>query len=269
LLVAMCCVVAPAAAFDLAPSAPADVSESSSTISLPAFLDADRVPDFQEAWRTLSSPLRQEEERAPAFVPPLELGEAPAARAKEELPATAPSQHAETVRLRAEALSRKFFSGNASSDKPAARVAAPATAPESASPVRPAPAATIETAKSSDPMPPPYGIGADPSADRGEIDAAAHPDASDTTTAALPDAHGIDRRAPSATGAAALHAVLPPLPQRRPEAVATASREEQETAPMRRVRTYVSPAPRGPRVNDAKREVFPHYMQSFGWNSKP
>lgn len=258
-LLAMCCFAAGAAAFDTAQSAEPAGPSGSSSFGLPSFLDTERLPNLQEAWRAqITPPGRGDDGRsaAPAFVPPLYVDRAGPADRGETEPTTSSARTA-TVRRRAEELSRRFFGGGASTDKPAQELAKPAVQPEVPLPAQP----VVDTAKAAAPLPPPYAIGADPSADRSEAD---------TTTAALPDAARSVPDAPMRKRAAAapMHVGLPPLPRRRPEPDARAE-NHNSSAPSRRYRSVVSRPSVSSSRRDAKREVFPSYLHSFGWDPRP
>lgn len=182
-------------------------------------------------------------------------------RAKQDGPAAA------AVRRRAEALSRRFDAGTGAANKPAETAKASEMADES-------------------PPPPPYAIGADPSADRSgqtagmvpergpkpqlkpnNARAAAQGFSADTPTAALPDAAPTVSAAatPSKPPAALSHlsTKIPPVPLQ-------ARRHEASKPVVRHARAASAPRRSPPAARrDLRGEAFPSYMRAFGWNSQP
>jgi len=238
LLLALC-LARGAAAFE--PAQQAQPLGARPSFSLPSFLNSERLPDLQEAWQTRDSgpkeqlPWSEQSSGADAVQP----GE---------------DESSESVRKRAEELSRRFGAGSA----PAAET------------------------KASAPAAPPYAIGAEPSAERkpvadpvatsapdaagDEAPAKTEPMPADTTTAALPDDTPSKEPAKKAQ-AAHLNLGIPPLPARPPKYTESKPSKPSHSRVRRTRATTVTRAT--PPVNDAKREVFPPYLGAFGWDAKP
>ena len=261
-MLAVCCCAATAAANE--------PSSRTSSDAPPAFVGRERLPQLQEAWRNHQAEAGSENANpsdAPVMVPPLDVE------------ASAKERHEAGVRLRAEELSRRFF---ATSGAKAAGVAA-GTASDADKPplaksdrlpmnvaTQPPPQteapAQATAAPTSDILPPPYAVGADLSADRGD----------DTTTSALPEPSqpaSADAAAPAAGNLmpARQHSGLPPLPMQRPDPAATPPSRTAAREPIpqaRRTIPTVSAPSREQRLKDAKREVFPSYLHSFGWDPR-
>ncbi len=263
-LLAMCCLVHGAAAFEQGKPAAAPVQ---ALPALPSFLEGNRLLDLQEAWRTaLPAPAPKQgaaatpDASAPNSAPSEEAAIKAARSAIKR--AGGASRDAAAVRKRAEELSQRFGASGA--------VSGPEKVDE-------APIAST----------PPYAIGAEPSADRGpqsdekeagpgtETAGPVAPGAShlgaDTATGALPDAAAPVQNSEIASkprlGTARSKSVLPPLPLRAPRFAAVPP--DPPVVHRSRAATSSRPAPARSTTRDAKREVFPAYMHSFGWNPKP
>ncbi len=256
-LLAMCCLMHGAAAFEPGQAAVPSQAEA----ALPSFLDGNRLLDLQEAWRALP--------RAPLSAPQPDAGVSPPSTPDEKAAMKAARsamkradqdlRGAAAVRKRAEELSQRFGAGAAA---PAAKPAAPEPKQADEAPI-------VST--------PPYAIGADPSADRGqqasepghEMAAPAAAGAShlgaDTATGALPDAAApLQNTSQPPTSPLRRKAAMPPLPQRAPK-LAEASADPPVVRKRNKAVTISRPAPTRSR-SDAQKEVFPPYMHSFGWS---
>jgi len=236
---------------------PGASAATSPALTLPTFLDEDRLPALQEAWRAregapevVSEPLGAQVRIEPAASEGEAEGAAmSAARAAMRRVGEA-SRQAPAVREAAEELSRRFSA-----------ISEPAEA-------GPAPSSVVVSTAIAE------GADADRADEAAEgavtSGAGAGNAAPVTTTSALPEAAmrpnsaRIDEGPAVAVAPKSRKVIIPPLPLRAADA-----KTDADQRPARNTNSVAVARPEGPPVTAARREVFPPYMRAFGWDSQP
>jgi hypothetical protein len=246
------CLLVSGAAQAIEPAQTRASTKSLPALSLPAFLDDERVPDLQEAWQAQVH-VPQEASRAeadnvpkaPAAKDPMSAPRAAMQRADEE------SGEAANVRQRAEELSRRFGAAGPASE-PVGSIERPSPAAPSATGAAPEP-----PTRGRNVVVAPLDTGA---GDKANAKAAALGAPVPATTKKVDMGQKLRLAAPPPARK------VPPNPVRAPRGTASISEPPSKVGGPP---TRSAPARKTPPKVDVTGDVLPTQLRSFGWNAQP
>jgi hypothetical protein len=257
-LLAVCLLVS-GAAHAMEPAQSRASTSSLPALSLPAFLDGNRVPDMQEAWQAHVRTPQEEpqvEDGNVAVAPATKDAAMSAARAAMER-AGQESSEAADVRQRAEELSRRFGAGGVASE-PVGSIERPsAVATPAAIAATPPPPQVKQVVVA------PLDTGADTGAGVGTVNAKT----AATGTSAPARTPDIDIGQKLRLAAPLPPRDIPPTPVRAPRDTASITEPPNKVGGPPVARSV--PARKSSRKVDVTGDVLPTELRAFGWNAQP